>query len=642
MPYQLTVQRNLIYFNVKDYGAQGDGVTNDTTAIQAAINAAVGGITNGTNTAGGTVLFPAGTYIHTGLTLYSYVHLRGTGYSSTVLQLKNGANADCIQGYNAISLIGGSSSGGIANFGLYDLTIDGNKSNQTGTSYGLRWYGYGYTLQNIRVRNTYSDALRSDWNGGATVSGSNTDQMEAVIMNCKFHDTGTGAIGVNFTGPHDSLFTNVISFKTGSHCFYLGPNVGGTQCLNCHGWGSALDVGAVSWLIEGLVTCVNCEGEGSDEVQVVMLANNSTWASGRIFSGGITVDGAANNTSGVQIGQQASLTLKSAATTSPITLTNIPTTVSLLGCFLQFVITGASTSGTISVSGTNYQDSAANDTLNPTGNGTYVTTNSYESVSSITWTGLTGASINVVGLGVPFPGSSFQSGGNATTVSVTGCKIDSEFGNCEGANGTVWFSNDGGKNNISGNVVLSGSNSSLTSVGAMGNSSQVYLVPVGIASDGSAGKGGRYQVSIDALKAFIIKNPTSGNDLFNYNTNASRSEWVNGAAVRLYSDNYTTRTVEISNGTISVFQSTTSPDPGNSGTITTSGVGIARVTPTSNETSVNLQAGTLGGQQIIIFNESSSNTIALTGSNIAAGSQLTLAARAKAVFYWDSSLSLWF
>ncbi len=41
-------------FNVKEYGAVGDGVTNDATAIQDAINAA--------EVIGGTVLFPAGTY----------------------------------------------------------------------------------------------------------------------------------------------------------------------------------------------------------------------------------------------------------------------------------------------------------------------------------------------------------------------------------------------------------------------------------------------------------------------------------------------------------------------------------------------------------------------------------------------------
>lgn len=47
---------NPVYVNVKAFGAVGDGVTNDTSAIQAAISYVQ-------STDGGTVLFPAGTYI---------------------------------------------------------------------------------------------------------------------------------------------------------------------------------------------------------------------------------------------------------------------------------------------------------------------------------------------------------------------------------------------------------------------------------------------------------------------------------------------------------------------------------------------------------------------------------------------------
>jgi len=43
-------------FNVKAYGAVGDGVTDDTAAVQAAISAAYAGV-------GGTIYFPAGTYL---------------------------------------------------------------------------------------------------------------------------------------------------------------------------------------------------------------------------------------------------------------------------------------------------------------------------------------------------------------------------------------------------------------------------------------------------------------------------------------------------------------------------------------------------------------------------------------------------
>ena len=55
-------------FNVLDYGAIGDGVTDDTSAIQATITAALAARTTnaqgmGQQTIPGTVFFPAGTYL---------------------------------------------------------------------------------------------------------------------------------------------------------------------------------------------------------------------------------------------------------------------------------------------------------------------------------------------------------------------------------------------------------------------------------------------------------------------------------------------------------------------------------------------------------------------------------------------------
>src|SRR5690348_13937216 len=133
MPYPSTVDvgRYTSYTaNVKDWGALGDGISDDTIPIANAINAA--------NTAGGgNVVFPPGTYITSTQLLYSKVHLSGSGIEATVLKLKSGTNADLLKGsvngygatfVNVAAANATGSTGGIYNWSLQHLTLDGNKA----------------------------------------------------------------------------------------------------------------------------------------------------------------------------------------------------------------------------------------------------------------------------------------------------------------------------------------------------------------------------------------------------------------------------------------------------------------------------------------------------------------------------------
>jgi hypothetical protein len=192
-----TVQAKLReIISVKDFGAVGDGVTDDTAAIQAAVDA-VGAA------GGGTVYFPAGTYSvvngnpsaggwDSQIAIWvktDNVHLVGAGVGATIIKLANNGNAHVVKF--------GSRSGTIitvSNCSISNMSIDGNRTNQTTPTvpdfhwggvdvasgatqvdvrnmhiYETTYYGVGYqqdvfvncVVENVVIENTGADGF--DW-----------------------------------------------------------------------------------------------------------------------------------------------------------------------------------------------------------------------------------------------------------------------------------------------------------------------------------------------------------------------------------------------------------------------------------------------------------------------------------------------
>lgn len=100
--------------SVLSYGAKGDGRTDDTEAINSAMAACtVRDIPNN----GCTLYFPAGIYVTAGLTLRSYINLKGDGWGTSVIRLKARTASDVL----TIPI-------DAFNFSIKDLTLDGNST----------------------------------------------------------------------------------------------------------------------------------------------------------------------------------------------------------------------------------------------------------------------------------------------------------------------------------------------------------------------------------------------------------------------------------------------------------------------------------------------------------------------------------
>lgn len=152
--------------SVRDFGAVGDGATNDTAAIQAAISAS----------AGRTILFPAGTYLTNGISILNLtgVHLVGENKYNTIIKSNAGVNDHVVAYTNAI------------NCSLENLTIDQNSTGKTG-GHGIRLGGVdGLTLRNFIVKST------SGYGIGAQ-AGANKN---VIIDDFEIYDCGSDAIDI--------------------------------------------------------------------------------------------------------------------------------------------------------------------------------------------------------------------------------------------------------------------------------------------------------------------------------------------------------------------------------------------------------------------------------------------------------------
>jgi parallel beta-helix repeat protein len=194
-------------FNVQDYGARGDGRTDDTDAVQLAVNAA--------SFDGGTVFIPSGTYILSqSILLTDGITLAGAGMGTTVLKIADNTNT------RIVGLVRTPYGRGTRNVCVRDLTLDGNRDNQAEVEQVGFYCGVipdqptsDYDISCLRVEAHHFHDYGFDPHEVVT---------RLTLVDCVSHHNGLD--GFTLDGVQTSIVKGCIAFNNDRHGFNLVTN----------------------------------------------------------------------------------------------------------------------------------------------------------------------------------------------------------------------------------------------------------------------------------------------------------------------------------------------------------------------------------------------------------------------------------
>lgn len=226
--------KNIEFISVKDFGAVGDGITDDTSAIQNALNAV--------KNFSAMLFIPSGTYlISDTLTIYSETVVVGSGRCSVIKMAPN-VNKDILKSVNADNLWGVTDKSVLDSAEqLYDLTlrdfvIDGGVTDWSDkpTGNGISIWGSRLDFSGIGIFNIAGCGLRTEFSD-------NGMPYQKQWIESSFHNIRIERCGMEcwkFRGPADAK-ANMISLLDGSrygHSLYSGLDVAnhGATFANVH------------------------------------------------------------------------------------------------------------------------------------------------------------------------------------------------------------------------------------------------------------------------------------------------------------------------------------------------------------------------------------------------------------------------
>lgn len=233
--------------------------------------------------------------ITTPIKLPNNVYLVGIG--NPVIRLANGANCDVIQTDNSLyTLFAANNVGSIYNFGVRDLTIDGNSANQSPANLdqcnGLAFYGHGWELRNVMIRNIKGHGIRTGSYLYPSVehpgSRYKANMFNVEIANCGRH-------GIWHTGPSDSYFASVMVVDAGQsagdtyYSFWFKGSTSQIRGRDLHGWHNASATNRVKFQCyidddTSGTNLVDCHMEGGNRQLYMGAGGVNSYIGGAVYA----------------------------------------------------------------------------------------------------------------------------------------------------------------------------------------------------------------------------------------------------------------------------------------------------------------------------------------------------------------------